>query len=65
MEKSRLARPDLSRVGRRRIVRVDLKSELFACQIDEQTLTLTRTIDGELLLVTNINDLGPRAIESS
>jgi transposase len=41
----------------RRIIRVDLKSELFAYQIDEQALALARTMDGKLLLVTNVKDL--------
>jgi len=41
----------------RRIVRVDLKSELFTYDIDEQALALARAMDGKLLLVTNTPDL--------
>ena len=46
----------------RRIIRVDLKSELFAYQIDEQALALARAMDGKLLLVTNVQDLSPQDI---
>lgn len=42
----------LSEAHLRRIIRVDLKSELFAHQIDEQALALARTMDGKLLLIT-------------
>ena len=42
-----------------RIVRVDLKSELFSYSIDEQALTHARLMDGKLLLVTNAADLTP------
>ena len=31
---------------------MDLKSELFAHQVDEQSLVLARTRDGKLLLIT-------------
>ena len=48
----------------RRIIRVDLKSKLFAYQIDEQALALARTMDGKLLLVTNVKDLNPEDIVS-
>ncbi len=48
----------------RRIIRVDLKSELFTYQIDEQALALARAIDGKLLLVTNVPDLAPEDIIS-
>ena len=41
----------------RRIVRVNLKSELFAYDIDEHALALARAMDGKLLLVTNTPDL--------
>jgi len=40
-----------------RIVRVDLKSELFCYDIDERALTHARLMDGKLLLVTNVQDL--------
>lgn len=46
----------------RRIIRVDLKSELFTYQIDERALALARAMDGKLLLVTNVGDLGPADI---
>lgn len=46
----------------RRIIRVDLKSKLFAYQIDEQALALARAMDGKLLLVTNVQDLSPQDI---
>lgn len=36
-----------------RIIRVDLKSELFNYSIDEQALAHARLMDGKLLLVTN------------
>ncbi|MFN3578508.1 MAG: IS1634 family transposase [Tabrizicola sp.] len=39
------------------IVRVDLKSELFTYAIDERTLERAETMDGKLLLVTNVQDL--------
>ena len=41
----------------RRIIRVDLKSELFTYDIDQNALTLARAMDGKLLLVTNTPDL--------
>lgn len=46
----------------RRIIRVDLKSELFTYQIDERALALARAMDGKLLLVTNVPDLAPEEI---
>lgn len=42
-----------------RIIRVDLKSELFTYTIDERALTHARLMDGKLLLVTNTADLKP------
>ena len=42
-----------------RIVKVDLKSELFTYTIDEHALTHARLMDGKLLLVTNTKDLAP------
>ena len=41
----------------RRIIKVDLKSELFTYNIDEQALALARAMDGKLLLVTNVRGL--------
>lgn len=40
-----------------RIIKVDLKSELFTYSIDESALTHARMMDGKLLLVTNAPDL--------
>jgi transposase len=42
-----------------RIVRVDLKSELFTYSIDERALKHARMMDGKLLLVTNTPDMTP------
>ena len=44
------------------IVRVDLKSDLFAYDIDENALALAELMDGKLLLVTNTQDLAPAQI---
>jgi len=41
------------------IVKVDLKSELFSYAIDERMLERAQTMDGKLLLVTNVPDLDP------
>ena len=45
-----------------RIVRVDLKSELFTYTIDEKALAHARLMDGKLLLVTNTPDLPPSEV---
>jgi transposase len=47
-----------------RIVRVDLKSELFSYSLDEQALAHARLMDGKLLLVTNVPmaDLAPAQV---
>jgi transposase len=45
-----------------RIVRVDLKSELFSYQLDEHALAHARLMDGKLLLVTNAADLKPAEV---
>jgi transposase len=52
----------VSEANLRRIIRVDLKSDLFAYQIDEHALALARAMDGKLLLVTNVTDLAPEAV---
>jgi len=44
------------------IIRVDLKSELFAYTLDEKALALAQLMDGKLLLVTNVPDLSPREV---
>jgi hypothetical protein len=46
------------------ILRVDLKSELFAYTIDEKALVLAELMDGKLLLVTNAPDLSPPEVVS-
>jgi transposase len=45
-----------------RIVRVDLKSDLFSYDIDQRALARARLMDGKLLLVTNVDDLSAAAI---
>jgi transposase len=45
-----------------RILRVDLKSELFSYAIDERALAHARLMDGKLLLVTNASDLSPAQV---
>jgi transposase len=45
-----------------RIIKVDLKSELFAYDIDERALTHARLMDGKLLLVTNTPDFKPEEV---
>jgi hypothetical protein len=44
------------------IVRVDMKSELFAWQVDADALALAELMDGKLLLVTNVPGLDPQQI---
>ena len=41
-----------------RIIRVDLKSERFSYSIDEKAHRLAELMDGKLMLVTNVTDLG-------
>jgi transposase len=45
-----------------RIIRVDLKSELFTYDIDQKALQHARLMDGKLLLVTNVEDLTPEQV---
>ena len=45
-----------------RIIKVDLKSELFRYEIDEQALARAELMDGKLLLVTNVADLKPAEV---
>ena len=47
-----------------KIIRVDLKSELFSYHIDEKALQHARLMDGKLLLVTNTLDLTPEEVVS-
>jgi transposase len=44
------------------ILRVDLKNELFAYNIDQDALALAELMDGKLLLVTNAPDLSPSQV---
>jgi transposase len=45
-----------------RIVKVDLKSELFTYDINEQALKHAKMMDGKLLLVTNAPDFTPAEV---
>lgn len=45
-----------------RIVKVDLKSELFTYDIDERALKHSKMMDGKLLLVTNAPDFIPAEV---
>ncbi len=44
------------------IIRVDLKNELFAYEIDHDALALAELMDGKLLLMTNTPDLSPQGV---
>jgi transposase len=45
-----------------KIVKVDLKGELFNYTIDEKALKQAQLMDGKLMLVTNVNDLNPAEV---
>jgi transposase len=45
-----------------KIIKVDLKSDLFAYDIDDTALRRAQMMDGKLLLVTNVADLSAREI---
>lgn len=45
-----------------KIIRVDLKAELFRYEIDEAARRLAELMDGKLLLVTNAADLAPAEV---
>ena len=45
-----------------RIIRVDMDSELFTYDINDQALARAKLMDGKLLLVTNVKDLTPAEI---
>lgn len=49
-----------ARLGR--ILRVDLKSELFTYAVDRKARKLAELMDGKLLLVTNVADLDPAQV---
>lgn len=42
-----------------KIIKVDMKAELFSYAIDEDALRLTEMMDGKLLVVTNVQDMTP------
>ncbi|MFN3915949.1 MAG: IS1634 family transposase [Aquabacterium sp.] len=42
-----------------RIIKVDLKSDLFTYQIDESALARAQLMDGKLMLITNVRDMAP------
>ena len=44
------------------IIRVDLKNERFAYEIDHDALALAQLMDGKLLLVTNTPELSPQGV---
>ncbi|MFN9451842.1 MAG: IS1634 family transposase [Rubrivivax sp.] len=45
-----------------KIIKVDLKSDLFTYDIDAKALARAQMMDGKLLLVTNVQDLKPAEI---
>ena len=45
-----------------KIIRVDLKAELFSYEIDETARRLAELMDGKLLLVTNTKNLAPAEV---
>ena len=45
-----------------RIIKVDLKAELFSYDIDKQAQTLAEMMDGKLLLVTNVEALSAQSV---
>ena len=45
-----------------KIIKVDLKSDLFTYDIDAKALARAQMMDGKLLLVTNVADLEPAEI---
>ena len=45
-----------------KIIKVDMKAELFSYAIDEEALKLAELMDGKLLVVTNVPDLTPEQI---
>jgi len=45
-----------------KIIKVDLRSDLFTYEIDEAVLRRVQMMDGKLLLVTNVTDLSPEDV---
>lgn len=42
-----------------KIIKVDMKAELFSYAVDEAALNLAELMDGKLLVVTNVQDMAP------
>ena len=45
-----------------RIIKVDLKSDLFTYCIDEGALARAQLMDGKLMLITNVKDMAPQEV---
>lgn len=45
-----------------RIIKVDLKSDLFTYEIDQTALARAQAMDGKLVLVTNVKDMTPHEV---
>jgi transposase len=45
-----------------RIIKVDLKSDLFAYEIDQAALARAQLMDGKLMLVTSVRDMTPAEV---
>ena len=45
-----------------KIIKVDMKAELFSYAIDEEALRLAEMMDGKLLVVTNVQDMAPQKV---
>ena len=45
-----------------KIIKVDMKAELFSYAIDEAALKLAELMDGKLLVVTNVPDMAPEKV---
>jgi transposase len=45
-----------------RIIKVDLKSDLFAYEIDQAALARAQLMDGKLMLITNVHDMTPAEV---
>ena len=46
-----------------KILKVDLKGDLFSYAVDESALAQAELMDGKLLLVTNVADLNPEVVQ--
>ena len=45
-----------------RIIKVDLKSDLFTYDLDAQALARAQLMDGKLMLVSNVQDMAPQEV---